>query len=109
TGFADREVRFDKLALGFAVARGLDDCRLTSDFFDAWILSAFRARALPAGERLVAGFRRVDLTTFFLAAAFDVWRAVVRDESLFAIGLLIIERAYSFTGENAAASRRSLT
>jgi hypothetical protein len=58
--------------------------------------AAFLARAFPAGERLVAGFRRVDLpaTTRLRADdAADEWREVVeRDASfltLLAIGLLM--------------------
>ena len=50
---------------------------------------ALLARALPAGERLVAGFNRVDLATRLRApAAFAAERPVERDESLFS-GLLI--------------------
>ena len=56
---------------------------------------AFRARAFPAGERLVAGLRRVDLpatTRLRDDAAVDVWREEGRDVSFFALlamGLLM--------------------
>ena len=56
---------------------------------------AFLARALPAGERLVAGLRRVDLpATTRLRDDDDAaeWREVERDASFFtllAIGLLM--------------------
>jgi hypothetical protein len=60
-------------------------------FFVVEILVAFLARALPAGERLVAGLRRVDLATPFRPAAdFAEERAVERDESLFS-GLPILK------------------
>jgi len=56
---------------------------------------AFLARAFPAGERLVAGFRRVDLpatTRLRDDAAADEWREEERDVSFFALlamGLLM--------------------
>jgi hypothetical protein len=56
---------------------------------------AFRARAFPAGERLVAGLRRVDLpatTRLRDDAAADEWREEGRDVSFFALlamGLLM--------------------
>jgi len=67
------------------------------------IFAAFRARAFPAGERLVAVLRRVDLpgTTRlrdFVAA--DDWREVERGASFFtllAIGLLMRKALYSKT------------
>ena len=58
-------------------------------------LGAFRARAFPAGERLVAGLRRVDLpatTRLRDVAAADEWREEGRDVSFFALlamGLLM--------------------
>ena len=57
--------------------------------------AAFLARAFPAGERLVAGLRRVDLpatTRLRVDDAADEWREVERDASFFtllAIGLLM--------------------
>jgi hypothetical protein len=57
--------------------------------------AAFFARAFPAGERLVAGLRRVDfpaMTRLRDDDAADEWREVERDESFFtllAIGLLM--------------------
>jgi hypothetical protein len=57
--------------------------------------AAFRARAFPAGERLVAGLRRVDLpatTRLRDDDAADEWREIERDASFFtllAIGLLM--------------------
>lgn len=59
------------------------------------IFAAFLARAFPAGERLVAGLRRVDLpatTRLRDDAAPDEWRGVERDASFFtllAMGLLM--------------------
>jgi hypothetical protein len=59
------------------------------------IFAAFLARAFPAGERLVAGLRRVDLpatTRLRDDAAADEWRGVERDASFFtllAMGLLM--------------------
>ena len=53
---------------------------------------AFRARALPAGERLVAGFKRVDFATVRFRAAAVERRDDVRVESFFtllATGLLM--------------------
>jgi len=58
-------------------------------------LAAFLARAFPAGERLVAGLRRVDLpatTRLRDDAAADEWREEERDVSFFALlamGLLM--------------------
>jgi hypothetical protein len=63
--------------------------------FEVRTLAAFRALALPAGERLVAGFRRVDFPAKTRLRDDDVaaeWREVERDVSLFtllAIGLLM--------------------
>lgn len=58
------------------------------------IFAAFLARAFPAGERLVAGLRRVDLpaTTRLRDDAAVEWRGVERDASFFtllAMGLLM--------------------
>ena len=74
--------RFDKVAADLAFG-------LTVRIF-----AAFLARAFPAGERLVAGLRRVDLpaTTRFRDDAADEWRGVERDASFFtllAMGLLM--------------------
>ena len=58
-------------------------------------LAAFLARALPAGERLVAGLRRVDLlatTRLRDVEPVDEWREEERDVSFFALlamGLLM--------------------
>jgi len=64
-----------------------------ADFFAAVCLSALWARALPAGERLVAGLS-VDFTTRFeTGVAFDPGRDVERDPSLFCVlatGLLML-------------------
>ena len=74
------------LAAGFAEARFV-----IAFLLDATFVALF-ARALPAGERLVAGFNRVVLATRFRpAAALPDERAVERDESLFS-GLLIVNR-----------------
>jgi len=65
---------------------------------------AFRARALPAGERLVAGFKRVDFATVRFRAAAVERRDDVRVESFFtllATGLLMATAlaSYLFTNE----------
>lgn len=58
-------------------------------------LAAFLARAFPAGERLVAGFRRVDFPPTIRLRGDDVaveWREEERDASFFtllAMGLLM--------------------
>jgi hypothetical protein len=58
-------------------------------------LAAFLARAFPAGERLVAGFRRVDFPATIRLREDDVafeWREEERDASFFtllAMGLLM--------------------
>lgn len=71
------------LAAGFAEARFVVVFLLDVTFV------ALLARALPAGERLVAGFN-VDLATRFRPPApLAAERAVERDESLFS-GLLIV-------------------
>jgi hypothetical protein len=62
--------------------------------FAAFVLVALFARALPAGERLVAGFRRVDFAPAFFAADdfTEERRATARDEDFFidfAMGLLM--------------------
>ena len=73
-------------AAGFALA-------LARCTFEAF--AALRARAFPAGERLVAGFRRVDLpatTRLRDDAATAEWREEERDVSFFALlamGLLM--------------------
>jgi hypothetical protein len=64
--------------------------RFGADFFPLVTFEALCARALPAGERLVAGLRRVVLTTRFAPRpGFDDERTVERDDSLFS-GLLIL-------------------
>jgi hypothetical protein len=69
---------------------GFADARLVVAFLDDVTFVALLARALPAGERLVAGFNRVVLATRFRAApAFAAERVDERDESLFS-GLLIL-------------------
>jgi hypothetical protein len=75
--------RFAETAAGFALGLAVRS------------FGAFRARAFPAGERLVAGLRRVDLpatTRLRDAAAADEWREEGRDVSFFALlamGLLM--------------------
>jgi len=67
---------------------GLAEARLGAVFFEVTFVALF-ARALPAGERLVAGLSRVDLATRLPAAAvFPDDRPVEREDSLFS-GLLI--------------------
>jgi hypothetical protein len=83
-GLVTFETRFDAFAFVAALTR-----RLGADFFALVTLDAFCARALPAGERLVAGFSRVDFNTRFARLAdFDDERTPERDDSLFS-GLLI--------------------
>ena len=65
-------------------------------------MSALRARALPAGERLVAGLSRVDFNTRLAALPdFDDERTVERDDSLFS-GLLILKPILQGLGKNLA-------
>jgi hypothetical protein len=83
------------LATGFAAGR------FAAVFFVLGCLSAFRARAFPAGERLVAGLRRVDFTALFRTVEdFDPDREEARDESrfcVFANGLVMLTRNPSQT------------
>jgi hypothetical protein len=87
-GFLDLVValvpgRFDKVAADLAFG------------LKVRIFAAFLARAFPAGERVVAGLRRVDLpatTRLPDDAVADEWRGVERDASFFtllAMGLLM--------------------
>jgi hypothetical protein len=65
-------------------AAGLAAARFGAAFLVDAAFFALFARALPAGERLVAGFKRVDFATRFCATAdFDDERAVEREDSLF--------------------------
>lgn len=83
-----------RLGVAFArdLAAGFAEVRFAVVFLLDVTFVALFARALPAGERLVAGFNRVDLATRFRApAAFAAERPVERDESLFS-GLLIVNR-----------------
>lgn len=80
--------------LGVALARdlaaGFAEARFVVAFLIVVTFVALFARALPAGERLVAGFNRVDLATRFRPPApLAAERVVERDESLFS-GLLIV-------------------
>jgi hypothetical protein len=64
------------------------------DGFAVRTFAAFLARAFPAGERLVAGFKRVDLlaTKRLRDDVAVVWREEERDASFFtllAMGLLM--------------------
>jgi hypothetical protein len=82
----------------FAAALLAVPARFVTSFLTLGPLAALRARALPAGERLVAGLRRVDFTTRLrLADAFEPDRAVEREESLLAMGLLIAQKCSLFT------------
>lgn len=73
----------------FTVAFG--EARFGAAFLVDVTFVALFARALPAGERLVAGFSRVDLVTRFRPpAVFAAERPPERDESLFS-GLPILE------------------
>jgi len=63
--------------------------RFAAGFFALAAFDAFWARALPAGERLVAGLRRADFKTRFRPLAdLAEERNDERDDSLFS-GLLI--------------------
>ena len=80
--------------LGVAFARdftaGFAEARFGVAFLLDVTFVALFARALPAGERLVAGFNRVDLATRFRPPEpLAPERAVEREESLFS-GLLIV-------------------
>lgn len=77
------------VAFARALAAGFAEARFAVAFLLDVTFVALFARALPAGERLVAGFNRVDLATRFREpAALDDERAVERDDSLFS-GLLM--------------------
>ena len=79
-------------ARGFAagLAAGLAAARFGEAFLVEVTFVALFARALPGGERLVAGLRRVDLATRLRAfAPLAEERAVEREDSLFS-GLLIV-------------------
>jgi len=83
-GFVTFEARFD----GFVFVAALTG-RFAADFLAPATFDAFCARALPAGERLVAGLSPVDFNTRFERPAdFDDERNAERDDSLFS-GLLI--------------------
>src|SRR3954468_20461647 len=63
-----------------------------------FVFKAFWARALPAGERLVAGFSRVDLATACLREAGPLVRRAQREGSFFppfSIELLIVQSPQS--------------
>lgn len=97
------ETRFGPLALSTALTG-----RFGADFFALVTFEALWARALPAGERLVAGRRRVVLTTRFAPrAGFDDERSVERDDSLFS-GLLILEPILQGLGKTSPEFGRSL-
>jgi hypothetical protein len=82
--FVTFETRFGAFVLVAALTG-----RFGADFIAIVTFEAFCARALPAGERLVAGFSPVDFNTRFAPLAdFDDERSVERDDSLFS-GLLI--------------------
>jgi hypothetical protein len=78
-----------------AVAGTLGFCFADRAGFAVLTLAAFLARAFPAGERLVAGFRRVDFPATTRLREDDVaveWREEERDASFFtllAMGLLM--------------------
>jgi hypothetical protein len=73
------------------------------DGFAVRTFAAFFARAFPAGERLVAGFKRVDLLATKRLREDDVagvWREEERDASFFtllAMGLLMRKALDSLT------------
>jgi hypothetical protein len=91
------ETRFGAFALATALTG-----RFGADFFALVSFDALCARALPAGERLVAGLRRVVLTTRFSPRAdFDDDRSEERDDSLFS-GLLILKPILQGLGKNLA-------
>jgi hypothetical protein len=86
TVFVIFEMRFGAFALVVALTG-----RFGADFLALVTFDALWARAFPAGERLVAGLRRVVLTTRFSPrAGFDDERRAERDDSLFS-GLLILK------------------
>ena len=81
-----------RLGAAFArdLAAGFAEVRFAIAFLLDVTFVALFARAFPAGERLVAGFNRVDLATRLRPpVAFAPERPVERDESLFS-GLLIL-------------------
>jgi hypothetical protein len=86
---------FLSLAVDFAVDLFAEGAGGFALGLAARTFGAFWARAFPAGERLVAGFRRVDLpatTRLRDDAAVVEWREEERDVSFFALlamGLLM--------------------
>jgi hypothetical protein len=71
-------------ALARDFAAGLVAARFGAVFFVDVAFVALFARALPAGERLVAGFKRVAFPTLLRAPElFDDERALERVDSLF--------------------------
>jgi hypothetical protein len=86
-----------------AVASALGFCFADRAGFAEPTLAAFLARAFPAGERLVAGFRRVDFPATTRLREDEVaaeWREEVRDASFFillAMGLLMRKALDSLT------------
>jgi hypothetical protein len=86
-----------------AVTGGLVFGLTERDGFAVRTFAAFRARAFPAGERLVAGFKRVDLLATKRLREDDVaavWREEERDASFFtllAMGLLMRKALDSLT------------
>jgi hypothetical protein len=78
-------------ALARDFGAGFAEARFGAVFLLDVTFVALFARALPAGERLVAGFKRVALATRLRPPpAFADERVVERDESLFS-GLLILK------------------
>ena len=86
------------------VARGLAFC------FEVRALVALRARAFPAGERLVAGFKRVDLpatTRLRVDDVVDEWREAEREDSFFTLLVtgLLMRKAPIFKDDSPHKSR----
>ena len=92
--FAVFVVRFAEVAVR-ALARTLSAPRLGAVFLTA-ALDALCARALPAGERLVAGFKRADFGLTVRLRMLDAPREVTRFVALLT-ALLIDDAHHSYT------------
>ena len=85
----------DELAVR-ALIRLFFDVRLGAAFLPMAVFDAFWARAFPAGERLVAGFKRVDFTLTVRFRAFDALREDVLFVVLLTV-LLMLSAHHSYT------------
>lgn len=83
------------------------DARFGAAFLLTAVFDALCARAFPAGERLVAGFNRVDFTFTVRLRAVDALREDARFVVLLTV-LLILDAHHSYT-QTPREPTRSLT